>query len=129
MTQRQVTYRCAADAVTPTAIPHAWMNDPLFTECAGMVMAEVARSSEQHPFWPKTLGGGYCIVAEECGELAKAIVDYEVGAPGADRDAIAEEALQTAAMALRFLYELARERTGMEACPCNVQAMKGDQTR
>jgi NTP pyrophosphatase (non-canonical NTP hydrolase) len=65
------------------------------------VAAEIRRADEKHGDFPEDLLLRVCIVAEEMGEVQKAVVDYKLaGAPIEDVDT---EMVQLAAMAIKFL--------------------------
>ena len=66
-----------------------------------LVMDEVARAEEIHPYWPSDDIHAAAIVAEESGELVKAVLDATEKKAGEDE--IIAEAVQTAASAIRFL--------------------------
>lgn len=72
------------------------------------VLAELHRATAKFPTWPTDPLHAIGVLGEEFGELTKAVMQatYEPhkNGPGAVR----EEALQTAAMALRFLLSLDR---------------------
>lgn len=63
---------------------------------------EVARARTKHPTWPRgdTLFSA-AIVMEEAGELMRAAVQHR--GEGGTLEACDEEAIQTAAMCIRFL--------------------------
>jgi NTP pyrophosphatase (non-canonical NTP hydrolase) len=73
------------------------------------VERELSRSKKQHPDWPKNLFEAYAIVAEECGEVAQAILDWKDRA--GDEDKIVNEMIQVAAMALRFLENTYKDKS------------------
>jgi hypothetical protein len=75
--------------------------------CLEAVKAEVERAQRLHPAWPSDPLHALAILGEEFGELTRAMVQltYEtekVSSPSG----VAEEALQTAAMAIRLLLHL-----------------------
>jgi hypothetical protein len=75
--------------------------------CMEAVKAEVERAQKLHPVWPSDPLHALAILGEEFGELTRAMVQltYEtekVSSPAC----VAEEALQTAAMALRLMLHL-----------------------
>lgn len=89
----------------------AAMSSVLSTEIPGVlpaVLAELHRATAKFPTWPTDPLHAIGVLGEEFGELTKAVMQatYEPhkNGPGAVR----EEALQTAAMALRFLLSLDR---------------------
>lgn len=66
-----------------------------------MVLTELDHAQQIHPTWPKDRIHMAAIVAEECGELMQATLQqvYEPHKGGSP----IKEAVQTAAMAIRFL--------------------------
>ena len=70
------------------------------------VLAEVRRAQTRHPKWPTDPLHAVAILGEEYGELVQSVLqasdEHEVSTPAAVR----MEAIQTAAMALRFLLSL-----------------------
>lgn len=66
-----------------------------------IVLQELINAEEIHPEWPKDDVRAAAIVAEEAGELVKAILDHEE--KGTSRFAVTREAVQTAVTAIRFL--------------------------
>ena len=73
-------------------------------EAYQLVEAELHRAIEKHPAWPESVYTQLAIIGEEFGELQQAVLqqEYEDGR----RAAIKEEAVQLAAMAVRFLANL-----------------------
>jgi len=71
----------------------------------GMVMAqikaEIERAREIHPDWPSDVLHAAAIVSEESGELMRAAVQHR--GEGGTLEACDEEAIQTAAVAIRFV--------------------------
>lgn len=70
-------------------------------EVISLVMIELNKAEEKHPVWPADLVRAAATVAEESGELVKAVLDHEE--KNYSKYAIVTEALQTAATAIRFL--------------------------
>ena len=68
------------------------------------VLAEVRRARDKFPQWPNDPLHAAAIVAEECGELQRAVLThmYEPWKLSTPED-VRDEAIQTAAMCLRFL--------------------------
>ena len=67
------------------------------------VFDELRRAEEKHPGWPENIFEQLAIVGEEFGEVQQAALQakWEQGKP----ERIYEEAVQMAAMSLRFLLE------------------------
>lgn len=69
------------------------------------VFEEIRRAEGKFPGWPEDVVHEAAIVAEEAGELMKASLDFYYHRwPTPER--VYDEAVQTAAMALRFLFNL-----------------------
>lgn len=65
------------------------------------ILAEVRRAELKYPEWPSDQVHASAIVAEESGELVRAVLNEVYhGEPKADSD---KEAIQTAAVCVRFL--------------------------
>jgi len=84
-----------------------------FDEVTEAVRAELDRAAQKYPTWPTDPLHAVGVLGEEFGELTKAVLQatYEPHKAGAAE--VREEAVQTAAMAIRFLasldlYEYAR---------------------
>ena len=79
------------------------MNESLIQD----INSEVARAIDKFPKWPSDPIHAATIIAEECGELQKAILEavYE---PNKEIvvSHIRDEAVQTAAMCMRFIDSL-----------------------
>jgi NTP pyrophosphatase (non-canonical NTP hydrolase) len=79
------------------------------------VVAELERAETKYPEWPVNLVEQGAIVAEEAGELLKACNNiHHVQKPGS-REELIEEAVQTAAMAIRFILNV--DVTGESSWP------------
>lgn len=70
-------------------------------EILAYITAELAKAKYKFPEWPTDPIHAAAIVAEESGELTRAALQFTY--EGAPRVAMFNEALQTAAMAIRFL--------------------------
>ena len=71
------------------------------------IRTEVSRASELHPNWPIDPIHAMAVLGEEYGELNKALLQYTYEPhKNVTFDDIQEEAVQTAAMAIRFLVNL-----------------------
>jgi len=75
------------------------------TEAMAQIQAALARAREKHPGFPIDPIHAAAIMGEEAGETLKAAIDYSYH--GGAALAIAEEAAQTAAVAIRILVSLA----------------------
>lgn len=69
---------------------------------------ELRKAKKEHPNWPDHVAAQAGIVCEESGELMKAALQmkYEKADPAASIELMKKEAIQTAAMAIRFLENL-----------------------
>lgn len=67
------------------------------------VTEELLRARKLHPSWPEDSIHQAAIVQEEAGELIRAALQHELD--GASKQPMETEAIQTAAMALRFLLK------------------------
>jgi hypothetical protein len=73
---------------------------------ARAAVGEVLKAMAKFPMWPSDPLHALAIVQEELGELTKEIVQLTYEAHKSSREAVRVEAIQTAAMALRFLMSL-----------------------
>jgi NTP pyrophosphatase (non-canonical NTP hydrolase) len=73
-----------------------------------MILAELERAEKIHPVWPTDIIHAGAVVAEEAGELLQACNNYESNPhkPNVHFINMEEEAIQTGAMAIRFLINL-----------------------
>ena len=68
------------------------------------ILAEVHRARDKFPNWPNDPLHAAAIVAEECGELQRAVLTYMYEPwKWSTPDDVRDEAIQTAAMCVRFL--------------------------
>lgn len=77
-------------------------------EAVEMILAELERAEKLHPVWPTDIIHAGAVVAEEAGELLQACNNYASNTHP-ENDNLAEmgiEAIQTGAMAIRFLINL-----------------------
>ena len=72
------------------------------------VLEELARATRKYPTWPTDPLHALAVLGEEFGELTKAVLQHTYEPDKASLADIREEAVQTAAMALRFLLSLER---------------------
>lgn len=70
----------------------------------GMVFDELRRAERKFPGFPTDPVHAASIVSEEVGELTKAVNEYTY--EGGSFENITKEAVQSAAMALRFLFNM-----------------------
>lgn len=72
------------------------------------VLNEVKRATEKFPTWPTDPLHALAVLGEEYGELTKAVLQFVYEPHKATLKDIREEAIQTAAMALRFAASLSQ---------------------
>ena len=75
-------------------------------ELISEVFSELRRAEGKHPSFPTDPLHAVAIVGEEFGELTKAVLQQTYEPHKQESDAVKKEAIQTAAMALRFLFNL-----------------------
>lgn len=76
-------------------------------EAVRLILAELDRAEGLYPAWPRDMVLAAAVVGEESGELLQAANNARWH--GGDHERMREEAIQTAAMAVRFLvndYEI-----------------------
>jgi NTP pyrophosphatase (non-canonical NTP hydrolase) len=69
-------------------------------------MAALERASTKHPLWPTDPIHAAAILAEEVGELQREVLQLTYEPAKGNPDRVREEALDLAAVALRFLISL-----------------------
>lgn len=69
------------------------------------IFDELRRAEKMHPGWPKNLFEAAAIIGEEFGELQQAMLRKKH--EGGSIDDVYNEAIQTAAMGIRFCLNLA----------------------
>lgn len=84
------------------------------------VMAEVARATRKFPTWPTDPLHALAVLGEEFGELTKAMVQFTYEPHKTTRMEVREEAIQTAAMALRLAMSLPE----YDYCPARQHAQE-----
>ncbi len=73
---------------------------------ADVISAEVARAARKFPTWPSDPVHAVAVIAEEVGELQKAVLEAVYEPQKASRANIKLEAIQAAAMCWRFIASL-----------------------
>lgn len=81
------------------------------------VQHELDEALRKFPEWPTDPIHAAAIVAEECGELQRAVLQLTYEPGKTSRLEVMQEARQTAAMAIRFL-------AGFDACVIRVSPMQ-----
>ena len=99
---------CVATGVT--VLPGDWQ----------VVMDEVSRATRKFPTWPDDPLHAVAILGEEFGELTKAVLQTIYEPHKVQKGELRNEAIQTAAMALRFLASL--DRYEFAPCPHHAQS-------
>jgi hypothetical protein len=84
------------------------------------VMGEVSRATRKFPTWPDDPLHAVAILGEEFGELTKAVLQTIYEPHKVQEGELRTEAIQTAAMALRFLASL--DRYEFAPCPHHAQS-------
>lgn len=84
------------------------------------VKAELDRATTKFPTWPTDPLHALAVLGEEYGELNKAMLQHAYEPHKSNLADVREEAIQTAAMALRLAMSL--DRYEYARCPQHVQA-------
>lgn len=74
--------------------------------CVNDVLEEIARATEKFPTWPTDPLHALAVLGEEYGELNKAVLQAVYEPHKSTPADVREEAIQCAAMAIRFLMSL-----------------------
>jgi len=82
------------------------MNYPAMDKAIHEIVIELERAVEKFPRWPTDPLHAAAVLGEEFGELTKAILETIYEAPKSTEADVRKEAIQTAAMALRFVMSL-----------------------
>lgn len=97
------------------------------TEALSPIVADVAievqRATTKFPTWPTDPLHAVAVLQEEVGELTKEVLQLTYEPGKSSRDAVRKEAIQTAAMAMRFLMSLDRYEYSQR--PQHLQDLKG----
>lgn len=75
-------------------------------EILAQVRLELERATQKFPTWPTDPLHAVAIVGEEFGELTKAVLELSYEPHKTNAEEVRMEAIQTAAMALRFAMSL-----------------------
>jgi len=76
------------------------------TDPMALALAELRRATAKFPTWPTDPLHALAVLGEEFGELTKAVLQHTYEPHKSTRGDVREEAIQTAAMALRFVMSL-----------------------
>jgi hypothetical protein len=82
-----------------------WPNGPR-GDALEAVNREVLRATEKFPSWPTDPLHALAVVGEEFGELTQAVVEHTYEPEKSSLDDVRKEAIQLAAMAVRFIMSL-----------------------
>lgn len=85
------------------ADPECWNNGPI-----ARILDELRRAVTKFPTWPTDPLHALAVLGEEFGELTKATLQTTYEPHKSSHDDVRTEAIQTAAMALRFIISLER---------------------
>lgn len=85
-----------------TSMPAPQESDPV----VALVLAELERATRKFPTWPTDPLHASGVVMEESGELAKAVLQAVYEPHKSTIEDVRTEAIQTAAMAIRFLKSM-----------------------
>ena len=85
------------------ADPECWNDEPV-----ALILEELRRAVSKFPTWPTDPLHAIAVLGEEFGELTKATLQTTYESHKSNRDDVRTEAIQTAAMALRFVISLDR---------------------
>lgn len=77
-------------------------------EAIEAIRAEVAKATAKFPTWPTRVIDAAAVVGEEAGELTKACLEATYEKHKETPEGVQREAIQTGAMAVRFLMSMAR---------------------
>ena len=76
------------------------------THVKRLVSKEIERATEKFPTWPTDPLHALAVLGEEFGELTKAVLQLTYEPHKTSANHVREEAIQTAAMAVRFAMSL-----------------------
>lgn len=83
-----------------------WLNEELEIAAIEDVQAELKMAATKFPTWPTDPIHALAVLGEEYGELTKAILQHTYEPHKSTLDDVRNEAVQTAAMAIRLLMSL-----------------------
>lgn len=96
--------KCDGDHGGPRcADPECWNDGPI-----ALILDELRRAVTKFPTWPTDPLHALAVLGEEFGELTKATLQTTYEPHKSSHDDVRTEAIQTAAMALRFVISLER---------------------
>lgn len=77
-------------------------------EAFALIEQELNRAVQKHPTWPDDPHHAANVVGEEAGEILKAVMEHTYEPQKSSRADVQAEAVETAAMAVRFLLSMDR---------------------
>lgn len=80
------------------------------------IKEELSRATAKYPLWPTDPLHALAVLGEEYGELNQAVLQMVYEPHKSSKEHIREEAIQTAAMAIRFLISLDHGDYVFSAC-------------
>ncbi|MDA8119523.1 MAG: hypothetical protein M0Z85_05600 [Gammaproteobacteria bacterium] len=98
----------------PATLPPEWGVRLAMNE----VLEELAKATRKYPTWPTDPLHALAVLGEEFGELTQAVLQRTYEPDKTSLAHVREEAVQTAAMALRFLLSLERYEYERSAQHC-----------
>lgn len=110
---------CNRDAEYVSAVPPGTHDQPTPIDD---VLREVSAATKKFPTWPTDPMHALAVLGEEFGELTKEVVQLTYEPHKASLAKMREEAIQTAAMALRFVMSL--EHYQFRGCKQHLQSQK-----
>jgi hypothetical protein len=94
-----------SDQITEAAAGSGYAG-PACSAVLAEIVAEVERATRKFPTWPTDAIHAAAVVAEEVGELQKSVLEAIYEPHKGSRASVRTEAVQAAAMCLRFLASL-----------------------
>ena len=87
-----------------------YVNPPLTENLLDQIGTELSRALSKFPEWPSDPLHAVSVLGEEYGELQKAVLQSVYEPHKSSPDDVKAEAIQVAAMAIRFLHSLENYR-------------------
>jgi len=98
------------------AIVYETEDIPLELKVLETVLEEVEKATEKFPTWPNDPLHALHVLGEEFGELVKEALQLVYEPNKTNIEEVKKEAIQTAAMALRFLFSLEKDEYEWNKC-------------
>lgn len=115
--------RLKNDTPTPGSSRKQVITPPPYAQALWLVLAELGRAQTKFPTWPTDPIHAAGVLFEEAGELVKEVMQLTYEPHKSSREKVATEAVQCAAMGLRFVQSL--ERYVYTAAPQHSQTTGG----